>query len=848
MLRATLKSLLSRKLRLALSAVAVLLGVTFVSGAFVLTDTLGRSFDAMFASINQSIDVQVTAKRDPDAPDAHEAVTATVPGDAVETVRQVEGVETAEGVVLADGARLIDTRGKVVVTFGPPRFGSNWTGDRGLVELREGRGPEAPDEIAVNAALAEASGYEVGDRAGVLTLQPKKTFTIVGIFGYSGNRDTLGGTHEISFTLPVAQELMLGQKDAFTTVDVVAADGVSQTTLRDRIRSALGPSYDVRTAEEVAEEQASDIKEGLRFFNYILLGFAGVALFVGVFLILNTFSMLIAQRTRELALFRAIGASRRQLIGSVLLEAVVIGALASVVGLACGIGVGAGLAAAFSAFSDSNLDLTLAVPPSAVVAALVVGLGVTLVAALMPALRASRIPPIAAMRDAATPDRPLTTVTATGAAVFAVGGGLLGWALTGDAGDATLWTLLGGVLVAFVGVALLTPVLSRPVVSVLGRAFSWSVPGTLGRRNSARNPRRTAITAAALMVSIALVTAVSTLLTSATTSIGDAVEKTVKADLIIAGQQTGPLPPVFDRNAVPATAELPGVRTVAAFYSDFAKVNGKEQFVAAVNDLAAVRTVLGMQAKAGDLDGLRDDELVVDDQTARENDLSVGDTVLVRLSRGEGQRYTVRGTYERSSAAQGFLLPESSSARFRTPSPSSALIQLEPGADVAAVRAQVEKVLENSPEVAVQDGSAFVRQQTAIFDTILVMIQILLALATLIAVLGIVNTLALSVIERTREIGLLRAIGLRRSQTMRMITVESVVISVFGALLGVAVGVGLGAAVVRALRDEGFTTLSLPWTQMGAYLLLGAVIGVVAAILPAVRAARLNVLNAIAYE
>jgi putative ABC transport system permease protein len=843
MYRATFKSLASRKLRLVLSALAVVLGVMFVSGSFVLTDSLGKSFDKLFATVNASLDVQVTAE--PKVGSRGGPPTALLPESLAAEVAAVPGVAKAVPAVYAQNARVIGKDGKVVATLGAPQAGMDWQGENDLVQLREGRGPEAADEIAIDAGLAKTSGYAVGDRVGVLTLQPKKTFEVVGIFGYSGNRDSLGGSQTTAFTMPVAQELLLGEKDMVSVIDVTAAGGVADTALRDDVAAAIGGGYQVKTGEQTSKDQAAGLKTFLDFFTYVLLGFAGVALFVGVFLILNTFSMLVAQRTRELALMRAIGASRRQVIGSVLLEATVIGLVASVLGLGAGVGVGAAIAAVFSNLGGTNLDLSIGVPPAAIIASFVVGLGVTLVAATFPAIRASRIPPVAAMRDAATPDKPLTTVTAAGAVVLAAGAAAMAFALTGNA---SLWLLLGGVLFAFVGVALLTPVISRPIVSLLGRLFSWSVPGQLGRLNSARNPRRTAVTAGALMVSIALVTGVSTILASATTSIGHAVESQVKADLVIAGQQTGPTPPTFDPAVIGKVAALPGVERVAALYQTMGAVDGATTVLGAANSLADVREVLGIRAASGSLADVRAGELVIDSDSARSRGLAVGDTTQVQLPRGDAATYTVVGIYERTDTTNGILLPVSAAADFAVPAPSTALLQLDKGANVAAVRAEVDRLVADSPEVTVADRSEYVQQTTATFDQILVFIQILLALAIVIAVLGIVNTLALSVIERTREIGLLRAIGLRRSQTMRMITVESVVISLFGTLLGIAVGIGLGAAVVKALEDQGFTTLALPWSQMGIYLVAAAVIGVVAAILPAIRAARLNVLTAISYE
>ncbi|MEH1015123.1 FtsX-like permease family protein [Micromonospora sp. CPCC 206060] len=849
MLRATLKSLLARKVRLVLSGLAVVLGVMFVSGAFVLTDTLGRSFDAIFADAYEGIDVQVAAKPKLAVSETEgEQVSPPFPATVLDQVRTLPGVSGATGSVNAAGARLIGSNGKVVTSFGPPQLGSNWTGESGLLELREGRAPQSDGEIVVNAALAKAGKVTVGDRVGVLTLAPKQEFTLVGIFGYSGGRDSIGGANEIHFTTPVAQRLMLGAPNTYNGIILTTADGVSPEQLRDDVAATLGDGYVVKTGEQLSADAAAGLKEGLSFFNRILLGFAGVALLVGTFLILNTFSIIVAQRTRELALMRAIGASSRQVIGSVLVEAVTIGLLASVLGLAAGIGVGALLAYVFGQFAGGLTLAGLGVPPVAVLSSFGVGLVITVVAALLPALRASRIPPIAAMQDVATPDRPLTRVTLSGAVVTAAGAGLLALGLSGNAGDNTLVTILTGVLLAFIGVALLTPLISRPVVSLLGGLFSWSVPGKLGRLNSGRNPRRTAITAAALMVGIALVTGVTVILDSAKASIAGQAEQIIDAELVIAGEQTGPQTPTFDPTVVDRAAALPGVAAVAGLYNDMAEVDGERRFVNAATDLAAVGRIWGAKATAGTVTTLRPDQVALSEPAAKELNKSVGDRITAQFARGEPHTYTVSAIVPEDRLPGSIMLPKEAAADFTQPQPYLALVQLTPGTPVAQVQPQLEELVKDSPEVSVADRAGFIAQQNGQFDTLLQMIQILLALAIVIAVLGIINTLALSVLERTRELGLLRAIGLRRAQTMRMITVEAVVISVFGALLGVTVGSGLGAAVVEALKDEGITDLVLPWAQMGLFVGLAALIGVIAAVLPAIRAARINVLGAIAHD
>ncbi|TDB79892.1 ABC transporter permease [Micromonospora sp. KC721] len=851
MFRATWKSLLARKVRLVLSGLAVVLGVMFVSGAFVLTDTLGRSFDQVFADAYADVDVNVNATPKVALDELEgEPVSPPVPAALLERVRTVAGVAEATGIIAADGALMIGSNGKVVTSFGPPQLGENWLGESDLLTLREGREPRADDEIVINAALAQAAGVKVGDRVGVQTpfKSKKEDFHLVGIFGFSGGRDSLGGANEIAFTTPVAQRLMLGEPDVFTNISVQAVDGVGEEKLRDDIAAAVGDGYQVRTGEQMSADAAAGLKEGLSFFNKILLGFAAVALLVGTFLILNTFSIIVAQRTRELALMRAIGASGRQIIGSVVLEAIAVGLIASVLGLAAGIGVGALLAYLFGELAGGLALAGLGVPAAAVIGAFGVGLVITVVAALLPALRAARIPPIAAMQDVATPDRPLTKVTVSGGIVTAIGATLLFLGLSGNAGDLTLQTILGGVFFAFIGVALLTPLISRPVVGLLGAVFAWSVPGKLGRLNSGRNPRRTAITAAALMVGIALVTGVTVILDSAKSSISALAEDQINAELVISGVQSGPRPPSFDPAVLEQAAAIPGVQLVDGEYGDMAEVDGKATWVAVSSNVAALERIFSAKATAGDISRLGPDQMLFSSDTAKSRNVSVGSRVTVQLSRGEARTYTVSGIYQSTELTSPVVLPPQAARDFAIPQPIQGFLQLAPGARVEDVRPQVETLLADNPQVSVADRAAFIKQQTSQLDGLLQMIQILLALAIVIAVLGIINTLALSVLERTRELGLLRAIGLRRAQTMRMITVEAVVISVFGALLGVAVGTGLGAAVVEALKDEGISDLVLPWGQMGLFLGLAAIIGVVAAVLPAVRAARINVLGAIAHD
>jgi putative ABC transport system permease protein len=850
MVNATLKSLLSRKLRLVLSGLAVVLGVMAVSGSIFLTDSLGRSFDALFQTVDANVDVQVmaTPKVDPNQSGGR-IFALPIPASVVDEVTGVPGVQKATGTVAADGARVIGPDGKVISIQGPPRLGVGWTGTSSLTAMRKGTSPQAPDEVAINARLAKLGNFDVGSSIQVLTLQPKRTFTVVGIFGYAGGRDSIGGETIVAFTMPVAQELMLGEPGAFSGINVTAQSGTSSNHLRDAIQARLGNEYRVRTGKQVAADDAAGLRSFLDVFRNFLLGFAGITLFVGIFLIVNTFSILIAQRTQELALFRALGASRRQVLTSVLIEAIVIGLIASTLGVAAGYGLAALLRKAFEAIGTSNLPSPgSGVSLAPIVAGYAVGLLVTTIAALLPATRAAQIPPVAALREAAIPDKPLTRITIAGAVPTAAGAALVGLALFRDLGDYRLWALLIGVLLAFVGVAMLTPAVSRPVVSVLGRAFSWSITGKLGRRNSARNPRRTAITAATLMIGIALVTGISVLATSLKASLDQVTAQQLKAQFIIGGDQSSSTPATFDNSVLESARNIPGVSQVVGAYFDFGQVGGQGMPLVAA-DAAQSASMFSLTAQAGEIRTLQSREIAVTDSFARSQHLSLGSTLDISTQRGGRQTYTVVTILKNTAFLSGPLLSVADvKSNFISANPAQAYVSLAGGADMNAVRTQLQDLVKDNPEVSVRTQGDYAQQQASQINTVQGILYVLLALALVIAALGIVNTLALSILERTRELGLLRAVGLLRRQVAQMVTVESVVISVFGALLGLVVGAILGTAVVRALHDQGISVLRFSWGTIAVFVVASVVVGLIAAIIPAIRAARTDVLQAIAYE
>lgn len=850
MFRATLRGLLARKLRLVLSGLAVVFGVMAASGALVLTETVSRSFDLLFANAASHLDVRVsgrTAVRPNQGDDngGGEPVAASIPADVAAKVADVPGVASADPVVIQEGARAIGPDGKVIIPLGPPPFGSSWADDE-LRELRTGHGPRAPGEVAINATLAKSGDFQVGDRIEVLTLEPKKAFTVAGIFGVTGGRDSVGGETEISFTEPVAQQLMLGEKDAYSAVEVVAEPGTTPERLRDAVRAELGGKWVVQTGDEFAKAQAAPLTGFMGTLGDILLGFAGITLFVGAFLIFNTFSILTAQRTQELALLRALGAGRRQMILSVLAESVVIGAIASTLGLGAGIGVGWVLKQAMASFSGMEMPVAgVVVPANAVWIAYAVGIGLSALAALLPALRASRIPPVAAMRQTTAPDRPLGRLTYGGALLTLVGGvGVLA-GLT-EAIPNRLVFLFAGTLLALVGVALLAPRLARPGVGLIGGGFTATVPGRLGKRNAARSPRRTAVTAAALMIGTALITGVSVLAASVRDATEEQLGQGLNADLIISGG-VGRMPGTFDPEVVEKTRRLPGVARATAIHIDAVRA-GDSGTAAAAGELRDLAPLFELSAVRGSIAALRPGEVAVSEPYAIERDLGPGSKLRVTTQRGKARDYRVVGVYGEAPALPvSMVLPMEAASGFRTPRANLGYVQLAPGADASGVRTRVATLLKDEPEVTVVDQSAYIDQQAGLINQVVTMLYVLLGLAVVVGVLGIVNTLALSILERTRELGLVRAVGMRRGQVVQMVTVESVIIAVLGAVLGVASGAALGAASVVAFHEDGLEPV-MPWNSLAVFLALAVVAGLLAAIGPALRAARVNILQAIAYE
>lgn len=847
MLKAALKSLLARKLRLLMSTFAIVLGVAFVAGTLVFSDTLGRSFTALFASTVGDVVVQPEGGQTA----FDDFSTLTVPADLVRRLEGVEGAARVDGNVDALNVVVLDTDDKVVGGFGPPALGSNWTGApaghglEGLV-ITEGRVPEGPDEVVMDAGTAEKAGYAVGDTVTLNTAGSEATLepSLVGIADFREGGSLNGATLTI-FDTATAQDLFLQGADAYTDAWVTAEDGVSQEELRDRVEAELPDGFEAVTGDDAADEAASDLLEAISFLTTFLLIFAGIALVVGAFLIVNTFSILVAQRSRELALLRALGASKRQVLWSVQLEALALGLLGSTIGL----GLGVLLAIALRAvFAQVGLDLSgqsLVFAPRTVLAAYAVGVVVTMAAALLPAVRTTRIAPVQALRDdVVLPESSIRRRLQVG--VVLVLAGLvslftgLGFVVEVPHG---LWYVGLGVLAVLLGVASASPVLSRPFLllarSVLARVFG--TVGNLAGQNSLRNPRRTTATASALMIGLTLACTMAIVGDSAKASVDRSVEENFVGDYVVSNVVAGS----FSAQVADRMAAVDGVERVVRERFSGGLVDGDPQGVAATDpDSIGFFELTGAD---GDLDDLRDGAVLLQQTYADDQGLGVGDDLEIRMPTGE-QTWEVVGVVEDNPVVLFPILTtvDTLLATGAQDKDNVLFVDVDPAS--TGVGDRLADAIADLPIVTVKDQREFAAEQREPIDQFVLLIFALLALALVIAVLGIVNTLALSVIERTREVGLLRAIGLSRRQLRRMITLESVVISVLGAVLGVLLGVFFGIVLMYALRDEGLEVISVPAGQLAVFLGLSVLIGVLAAVLPARRAARLDVLRAISRE
>jgi putative ABC transport system permease protein len=832
-LKVTLRNLVAHKVRLALTALAVILGVAFVAGTLVFTDTMGRQFDDLFAKTGKGVAVQVRAKKVIDSTDGSD--TPTVPASLAGTVSRVPGVARVHGEVNGFAA-LVGRNGKVVGGSGPPQLGIEWDPDNKDYPMKAGRGPTRTGEVAVDDKTAQKAGLKVGDRTRVLIQGPPQNVTIVGIVD-SGN---LMGATVVEFDQATAQRLLLGP-DRFTDITITAQSGVAETTLRDRVAQTLpSPSYEAITGTKMRKDNESDVAKILSFVRTFLLVFAVISIFVGAFIIFNTFSMLVAQRSRELALLRAVGASRKQVTRAVLGEAIGVGVVGSTLGLAAGVGLALLLRQLFRA-SGADLGGGLAFTYRPVLWSYAVGVIVTVVAAYLPARRAAKIPPVAAMRDdVAMPRRSLRVRLIVGSVVTAAGAALSGIGL----GGAPIAILGVGAALVFVGVAMLAPVISRPVVRVLGAPYPklFRTPGRLATKNALRNPRRTAATASALMIGLALVSAINVMSSSAKASVSGQVDKAFAADYMVT-----PVSPGFDpQEPAKAVRAVPGVRLVTSAYQGRFKVGTAQQSFVATERPADLVRAAKLTLRDGSTD-LGKDGLLVDESVATSEKIHVGSTVTARFADNGTEQLRVIGVYAKNQLLGGRVLALPA-MRAHNAHPAGLGMMINTDKADAATKAAIERALSGYPNLKVQDQSDVKKSAQQSIDQLVTLLTVLLTLSIIIAALGIINTLALSVIERTREIGLLRAVGTSRRQTRRMIRLESVVIAVFGGLLGIAIGVVFGIAIQHAVSDQGLDVLSVPVPTLVMYVVLSAVIGVLAAVWPAWRASRLDILKAIAFE
>ena len=841
MLTATLKGMLAHKLRLVLTATSIALGIAFLAGTLMLTSSMQRAFDELFADVNASSDTVVRAESTTDVTGDR----PPLPSSVLDRVRDIGGVEVAEGTV--EGyALLTGADGKPIQPQGAPTLGSSApVADSllGEIDVREGRLPRGPGEVTIDASSAEKGDLAVGDSTRVLFQSGPQTLEVVGIVGF-GDNDDLGGATSAYFEQATAQQL-LGKKGVFDSISVKAAEGVSDADLTSRIAGAIPAGMEAMTGQAVADEQSESAKEGLAFLSTALLGFAGVALFVGAFIIWNTFSMQVAQRTRELALLRAIGATRRQVMRTLIWESLVLGLASSALGVLLGVGLARSLAALMGGFGFELPTAGIRLEAQPVVVGLLVGTVVTVLSALAPARRATKVLPVEALRDSG-PQSFRTSRVRVGAGLMLAAGGsaLLVWSLFGS-GPAIM--LAVGTMGAAVGIATLAPVFVRPLAAMIGSPLrSRGVPGELARENAMRNPRRTASTAMALVIGLTMVAAVAVFASSMKASFTDVLTST-RADLYVltpTSQSEG-----FSREATEAVKAVDGVDVVSSTGFGMAEFDGIGQGFSSI-DPATAEQAFDLGMVSGSVADLTDTGVLVHEKVAEREGFAVGDTVPAAFTKTGHTEFEVAGVF----GVRGFVGSDYviSNGAYDKADPqrleSTAMVIVDEGESVSTVEERIDSVLEAHPDATVMDQEEFQGALGGVIDKMLSMVTVMLMLAVLIALLGIVNTLALSVFERTRELGMLRAVGMTRGQVRAMVRWESVVISVIGAVVGAGLGIGLGLAMTHSLADQGISELAVPGVQLGLYVVAAAVAGVIAAIGPARSASKVDVLKAVVAE
>ncbi|WP_406058985.1 FtsX-like permease family protein [Streptomyces sp. NBC_01077] len=854
-LKTSLRNFFAHKGRMALSAIAVLLSVAFVSGTLVFTDTMNTTFDKLFASTASDVSVSPKgAASDDETPQSGRP--ESLPASLVEQVRKAEGVQAAQGAIASTSVTVVDARNKNVgPTSGAPTIALNWSpNELRSVELVSGHEPRGPTDVVVDGATAEKHGLKIGDELRTIAVDGDFTAKISGIVDF---KVTNPGATLVYFDTATAQRELLGKEGLFTQVQADAKPGVSDDALKRNIAASIGDGYKLHTAAEVADAGREDVAGFLDVMKYAMLGFAGIAFLVGIFLIVNTFSMLVAQRTREIGLMRAIGSSRKQVNRSVLVEALLLGFFGSVAGVGAGIGLAVGLMKLMSSVGMelSTRDLTVAWTTPAV--GLALGIVVTVLAAYIPARRAGKVSPMAALRDAGTPadGRAGRVRGGIGLALTAAGAAaLVAASRAEEAGPGSLWLGLG-VLLSLLGFVVVGPLLAGAVVRALGVVVLriFGPVGRMAERNALRNPRRTGATAAALMIGLALVAALSVVGSSMVASATDELDRSVGADFIV---QSGTGQPIVPQAAA-ALEKAPGIDHVTEYkWVDATVTDPRGKTTKA--DLAATEPSyvkdLRRETTSGTLtDAYGKGAMSVGSDYATEHAVKVGDVLTLAFKGGEKAKLKVAAiTADTGQVDKGAMYINISTLAEYVPAermPQSLLIlaSAKDGQETQAYQA-LKDALAPYPQYKVSNQADYKEQLQDQVGQLLNIVYGLLALAIVVAVLGVVNTLALSVVERTREIGLMRAVGLSRRQLRRMIRLESVVIALFGALLGLGLGMGWGTAAQKLLALEGLGVLEIPWSTILTVFVGSAFVGLFAALVPAFRAGRMNVLNAIASE
>jgi putative ABC transport system permease protein len=848
----TIKGLLGRKRRLVTTALAVTLGVAFMSGTQVLTDTIGKTFDDLFADALANTDVQVRQvaafEGVPGADTADQR--GRVDASLIPVLKNVKGVAVAEGDIFGY-ARLLGSDGKAIgrPEMGAPTVGAPWS-ETALNPFRlvEGQGPKTDDEVVIDRKSARDGKLAVGDTTIVLVQAGPQQVRIAGIATY-GTADSPGGA---SFTMfrPAAAQRLLAAPGKVDAISLIADKGISQTELAARVRPVLPPGTEAVTGAVVTEENQSAMREAFSFFNTFMLVFAIIALLVGGFMIFNTFSITVAQRTRENGLLRALGASRRQVLASVLTEAVVVGIVASALGIAAGVLVATGLQAMLRGFGFDLQTGSVVFSASTVYVSVLAGLGVSVLAAISPARKAAKIPPIAAMHAEVTGSSGYGSKqrVMVGIALLAVGVSSMLFALLGDVPNALAVVGLG-VLAVFFGVSTLGRTISLPLSRVLGAPLPRlrGAAGALARENAMRNPKRTAASASALMIGVGLVGFITILAASTKTSINAAIDRAVTGDLVVnAGSGFfGGVDAGFAKRleAIPEVDSATGVRIGGA------KIAGTVERVGAIDAKSGFQ-IIDVQPVAGRPQDMGREAIAVYKDKAEELNLKVGDPLTVLFKDSGEQVLRVAMIYgEDQPLTTPYLLSmEAYEANFLDRYDAQVYVKKTAGVTTAAALAAVEKVAAEYPGIKVLDQDGFKAQQAQQVDTVLGLVYALLTLAIIIALLGIGNTLALSIFERTRELGLLRAVGMTRAQLRRTIRWESVIIALQGTVLGLVIGVFFGWALVTALADQGIDQFTIPVVSLVVVAVIAALAGVVAAIAPSRRASKLNILQAIAHQ